>query len=185
MSLPVLHKDPFLPPLLFFCYINELSDGLQINPKLFVDDTSLFIIVQNIIKAINDLNNDLKKSTKRAVQWFHPPLTFNIISVAQTNFQNHLGTKLHKELNFKEHFSKVESKVNKTIGIIRKLQNVLLRLTLVTIYKVFIRPQLDYGDTIYAKGFNYSFRDKLESLQYNATVAIIGAIRVPSTQKNV
>ena len=30
-----------------------------------------------------------------------------------------------KELNFEEHLKKVESKVNKTIGIIRKLQNVL------------------------------------------------------------
>ena len=141
--------------------------------------------MQNIIKARNHLNNDLIKFTKRAVQWSHPLLTFNIISVAQTNFQNHLGTQLHKELNFEEHLSKVESKVNKTIGIIHKLQNLLLRLALLAIYKLFISSQLDYGDTIYDKGFNYSFHDKLESLQYNATVAINGAIRVAFTQKNI
>ena len=53
----------------------------------------------------------------------------------------------------------------KTIGIIRKLQNVLPRLTLLTIYKSFIRPHLDYGDIIYEKAFNEFFHVKLESLQ--------------------
>ena len=41
-----------------------LSDGLQCNPKLFADDTSLFATVHNIKKATNDLNNDLTKATK-------------------------------------------------------------------------------------------------------------------------
>ena len=35
-------------PLFFLIYINDLSDGLTSNPKLFADDTSLFSIVQNI-----------------------------------------------------------------------------------------------------------------------------------------
>ena len=53
----------------------------------------------------------------------------------------------------------------KTIGIIRKLQNVLSRLTLLTIYKSFNRPYLDYRDIIYEKAFNEFFQAKLESLQ--------------------
>ena len=72
---------------------------------------------------------------------------------------------LDKKLNFKEHLNKVESKVNKTIGIIRRLQKVLPRSTLLTIYKSFIRPHVDYGDIIYDKIFNQSFHAKLESLQ--------------------
>ena len=50
-------------------YINDISDGLQCNPKLFVDDTSLFSTVHNIIKATNGLNNNLVKITKWAFQW--------------------------------------------------------------------------------------------------------------------
>ena len=61
---------------------------------------------------------------------------------------------LDKKLHFEEHLNKVESKVNKTIGIIRKLQNVLRRSALFTIYKSFIRPHLDYGDIICDKAFN-------------------------------
>ena len=200
-------QGSLLGPLLFLIYINDLSDGLQCNPKLFADDTSLFAIVHNIKKATNDLNNYLTKIKKWAFQWkmsfnpdiskqaheiifsrkrfvsSDPPLTFNSITVAQTNSQKHLGIQLDKKLNFEENLEKVESKVNKTIGrIIRKLQNVLPRSALLTIYKPFSRLQLDYGDIIYDKAFNESFHAKLESLQYNATLAITGAIRVSSTE---
>ena len=39
-----------------------------------------------------------------------------------------------------------------------------------------------YEDIMYHKGFNESFHVKLESLQYNATLAITGAIRGSSTE---
>ena len=94
-----------------------------------------------------------------------------------------MGIQLDKKLNFEEQLKKVESNVNKTIGIIRKLQNVLPRSALLTICKSFIRPHLDYGDIIYDKPFNESFRAKLESLQYNTTLAITGPIRGSSTEK--
>ena len=52
-----------LGPLLFLIYINDLSDCLQINPKPSADDTSLYVTVDNINKATNDLNNDLTRIT--------------------------------------------------------------------------------------------------------------------------
>ena len=90
---------------------------------------------------------------------------------------------LDKKLNFEKHLSKVKSKVNKNIGIFCNLQNVRPRSALLTIYRSFIRPHLDYGDVIYDKAFNESFHAKLESLQYSATLAIAGAIRRSSTEK--
>ena len=35
---------------------------------------------------------------------------------------------------------------------------------LLTIYKTFIRPQLDYGDVIYDQHYNTSFHQKPESM---------------------
>ena len=61
-------QGSILGPLLFLIYINDLSDGLQCNPKLFADDTSLFATVHNIKKATNNLNNDLTEITKWAFQ---------------------------------------------------------------------------------------------------------------------
>ena len=47
----------------------------------------------------------------------------------------------------------------------------------VNIYKSFVRPHLDYGDVIYDKANVENFISKLESVQYNAGLAITGAIR--------
>ena len=85
----------------------------------------------------------------------------------------HLDTKL----NFQEHFENIMSKVDKTIGLLRKLQAVLPRPSLITIYNAFIRPHLDYGDIIYDQAHKESFCQKLESIRYNAALAITSAIR--------
>ena len=88
-----------------------------------------------------------------------------------------------KKLNFEEHLSKLESNVNKIVSIFCKLQNVLPRSGLFTIYKSFMRPHLHYGDILYDKAFNEYFHVKLKSLQYNTTLDINGAIRGSSTGK--
>ena len=64
-----------------------------------------------------------------------------------------------------------------------KLSNLLQRQALVTIYKAFIRPHLDYGDALYDQAFNNSFHAEMESIQYNACLAITGAIRGTSREK--
>ena len=65
----------------------------------------------------------------------------------------------------------------------RKLQNSLPRTTLITIYKAFARPHLDYGDILHDQTFNSSFHDRLESVQFNACLAITGANRGTSKEK--
>ena len=90
---------------------------------------------------------------------------------------------LDTKLDFKGHLKSIFDKVNKTIGLLRKLHNTLPRLPLLTIYKSFIRPHLDYDDIIYDQAYNVSFHQKLESLQYNWALAIMGTIRETSTEK--
>ena len=90
---------------------------------------------------------------------------------------------LDPKLDFNLHLNNVQSKVNKTIGLLCKLQNILPRESLVTIYKSFIRPRLDYGDIIYDWAYNSSFHQNIELTQYNAVLAITGAIRGTSKGK--
>ena len=42
------------------------------------------------------------------------------------------------------------------MGLIRKLQNVLSRRALITIYKTFVRPHLDYADVMYDEAYTKS-----------------------------
>ena len=117
------------------------------NVKLFADDTSLLPVDVNA--SAEELNNDLKKITKWAFQWTtslnpdprkqfqevifsrkikklpHPPLVFNNNNVLRTSSQKHLGVTLDVKLTFDEHLNNILNKVNKTKGLLRKLQNLL------------------------------------------------------------
>ena len=70
------------------------------------------------------------------------------------------------KLDFQGHLKNIYNKVNATIGLLRKPYDTYLsRLPLLTIYKSFIRPYLDYGDTIYDQAHTASFHQKIESVQ--------------------
>ena len=155
---------------MYLIYINDLYNNLALNPKLFLDDTSLFSVVKNVNALNIDLNNDLKKIGESAFQWkmsFNPdpnkqaqelifsckvqttnhlPLFFNENVVPKNTLQKHLGMFLDSKLNFSEHLKTIFQKTNKTIGLLRKLQTLLPRAPLITVYKSLIRPHLDYGD---------------------------------------
>ena len=90
---------------------------------------------------------------------------------------------LDARLTFEEHLKVITAKVNKTIGLLQKLQKILPRPALMTMYKAFVRPHLDYGDIIYDEAYNETFHQKLESIQYNAGLALLGAIRGSSREK--
>ena len=52
-----------------------------------------------------------------------------------------------------------------------------------TVYKAFVRLHLDYGDIFYDEAYNETFHQKLEFIQYNACLALYGAIRRPSRER--
>ena len=52
-----------LGPLLFLLFINDIVNGIDSNIRLFADDTSLFIIVDNAPYAAACLNFDLDRIT--------------------------------------------------------------------------------------------------------------------------
>ena len=68
------------------------------------------------------------------------------------------------------------------IGLIRRLSVNLPRIALLTIYKSFIIPHLDYGDILYDKPSNYNFQNKMEKVQYRACLALTGGIEGTSRE---
>ena len=169
---------------------------LSSSVKLFADDKSLFSVVHDVNASVRRLNDD------QAFQWKmsfnpepskqahevifsrkikklpHPSLVLNNNNVLQTSSQKHLGVTLDVKLTFDKHLSNVLNKVNKIIGLSRKLQTLLSRSTLITIYKAFVRPHLDYGYILFDQTDNSSFDKKLESMQYN------GCLNIPLLNAN-
>ena len=138
-------------------------------------------MVHSVNTTAKELNNDLVKISRWAYQWkmsfnpdpskqaqevifrrktkkeYHPALAFSNNNKSETNSQKHLGAVLNNRLSFEDHLKIILNKVNKTIGLLCKLHNILPRSALFTIYKSFIRPLLDYGDIIYNQPYNASF----------------------------
>ena len=107
----------------------------------------------------------------------HPPITSNNVPAKHVLFYKRLGLLLGAKLDFHEHISSILSKVNKLTAVLEKLQTVLPRHSLLTTNKAFIWPYLDYSDVVYDKIYNDSWHKKLESTQYNAALAITGAVQ--------
>ena len=104
------------------------------------------------------------------------PLSFNQSKVKILERHKQLGLILDTKLTQRTPWNKI-NKCNRIIGYINLLSLIIPRTCLLTFYKAFVRPYLDYADTIYDKPDSKSFKDWLEKIQYNVALAITGAIR--------
>ena len=114
--------------------------------------------------------------SRKSKEIYHAPLVFNNTSVSQSSSKKHLDVMLDSKLIFDKHLKMVSLKISKILGLLRKLHNLPPRSALITIDKAFVRSHLHYGDILYDQAYNMSFHHKLESIQYNACLAITGAI---------
>ena len=201
-----------LGPLLFLVYINDLEKGIKSTVKFFADDTSIYSIVHNPVLSAEELNHDLELINKWAHQWkmsfnpdpnkqaeeilfsnklkssVHPPIFFNNVEVKRVDNHKHLGLILDPRLTFSQHLTEKIATARKGIGIIKHLFSYLPLKSRDQIFKMHIRPHLDYCDFIYhipiksretsdfdiSRTLNYQM-NRLESIQYQAALAVSGA----------
>ena len=53
----------------FLVYINDLVENVNCDVKMFVDDTSLFLVVEDERRSADELNADLDRVRLWAWQW--------------------------------------------------------------------------------------------------------------------
>ena len=95
--------------------------------------------------------------SKKKIAQTHAIISLNNIQVERVPHQKHLGILLDEKLNFKQHVDNAILKMNNGIFVIKKLRHSLPRKSLLTIYKAFLRPLIDYGDIIHDQPQNESF----------------------------
>ena len=116
----------------------------------------------------------------KGVKPIHPPLSLGNDDVARKSKHKHLGLILDSKLDFKSHTKEAIQKARHGIGMIRYLSKYISRDVLDQIYKLYVRPHLDYGDIIYHKydpQMCLNFTQRLEQTQYCAALAVTGAWR--------
>ena len=124
-------QGSILGPLLFLIYINDIVVDIHSSIRLFTDDTSLYIIVDNPQQAANLLNADLAKIHLSASRWLvsfnpsksesmtlsrkhnkplHPPLNMAQLNINEVTSHKHLGLIFSDDGSWHEHIDHVKAK---------------------------------------------------------------------------
>ena len=168
-------------------------ENIMSNIKLFADDTSLYIEVDDPDVAVETLNLDLNMVQTWANQWLvkfsptktklltcsyrpkpHPDIKFADVTLADVECHKHLGLTLSKNLSWTSHISNIIKSVAPMADVLKGLKYEIDRKSLETIYFSFIRPKLEYGAHIWD---NCSKNDSemLEKFQLDMARIVSGA----------
>ena len=179
--------------------MNEIGSNI----RLFADDTSLFIIVENPYEAAMVLNSDLLKISRWANLWLvkfnpnknevmlftrkfdiqdHPPVIMMDQQIQDVQFHKHLGVYFSSDCSWHHHINYIKQKAWTRINVMRNLKFVLDRKSLETIYITFIRPLLEYADIIWDNCSDQEKKD-LEKIQTVAARIATGATKLVSIEK--
>lgn len=193
-------QGSILGPLLFLIYINDIVDDIHCKIRLFADDTSLYIIVDNPADASQLLNSDMEIIHQWAKQWlvkfnpaksesllfsrkinkpYHPPVVMDNQNITEVKTHTHLGLVFSGDCTWHEHLALIKAKAWQRINIMRKVKFVLDRKSLQTIYFSFIRPLLEYADVVWDNCTQYE-ANELEKIQIEAARIVTGATRLVS-----
>lgn len=196
-------QGSILGPILFLIYINDIVQDVCSNIRLFADDTSLYVIVEDPIHAANLLNHDLKLIHGWAKQWLvdfhpektesliiskrknkphHPPLHMGNTNIKEVDSHKHLGLTFSNDGSWNSHINIITEKAWKRIGSLRKNKFILDRRSLSKIYVTFIRPLLEYGNIIWTN-CTLECKRLLEKVQLEAARIVTGATKLSSIQK--
>ena len=193
-------QGSILGPLLFLIYINDIVNELQASVRLFADDTSLYIIVDNPNTAATILNHDLNRIDTWAAQWLvdfnaaktisqilslkrnpplHPPLYMNGIPISDASSHKHLGLTFTNNCNWAEHINNITAVAWTRLNLLRPLKFKINRHALEKIYISFIRPLLEYSDAVW-DNVSVERKKQLEAVHNEAARIITGGTKLCS-----
>ena len=195
-----------LGPLLFLIYINDLTENIKSQMRLFADDSFIFTPVTDVQVTHEQLVEDLEIISNWGYQWkmvfnpditkqavevifsvkrkkpIHPDLNFNGIPVAREDSTKHLGAHLDSRLNFSKHIAEAVRKATKGLSLLKYLSKYVPRKVLDLSYKLYVRPHLDYGDVIYHNQ-REDLMNLVEQVQYKAALIVTGCWQGTSREK--
>ena len=196
-------QGSILGPLLFLLYINDIVNQTNSNIRLFADDTSLYIIVESPVTAAQTLNSDLQGIHAWSTDWLvkfnpaktlamtitrktnsplHPTLYLDNTPIEETKTHKHLGLYLSSDCTWSEHITYICKTAWQRLNMLRGLKFKLKRHTLEKIYISFIRPLLEYSDTVW-DNCSQEQANKLEAIHNEAARIITGATKLCSIDR--
>ena len=182
-------QGSILGPLIFIIYVNDLF--LEIVNKeniiMYADDTLLMSSSSDINESVSKCQsmldaiikwcdkNKLTVNIKKTKCMFINSLnqTPNVVPMIKGNSLDvikhfeYLGMQIDDKLQMNRHVENMYKKARCKLGILYKIRRFIGYQTSILLYKVMIRPHLEYGDFIVGTA-NQNFINKLDRLQDKA-----------------
>ena len=163
---------------------------------LYADDTVIYYSSANLFDLESKLNSDLATISN----WFSSNLlTLNISKCNFVIFGNsrklklasdvslkvnstaidrsdsfkYLGVIINQTMSWSEHIDAISTKINKRIGMIRRIRHFLPPYAKLTLYNCLIIPLFDYGDTVWGDKNNDTLMGELQVLQNKAAKVLL------------
>jgi hypothetical protein len=181
-------------PLLFVIYINDLPEMVHNTLKLFADDTKLYSQVETE-EDCQQMQADIDALQLWSEKWLlkfhpqkckllrvgkgHPNFDYTMqdeagpVTLPQVEHEKDIGVYVDKDLRFKEHINTTVSKANRLVGLIRRSFVYIDIPTFRNLFKVIVRPHLEYGNLIWSPRTKMD-RDAIEGVQRRATKLVPG-----------
>lgn len=196
-------QGSILGPILFLLYINDIVRDIGCPIRLFADDTSLYIVVDSPLSAADLLNSDLRRISNWAATWLvdfnasktvsmtisrktnppqHPPLLMNNAILTETDTHKHLGIIFSNSGTWSDHIQTIASKAMTRLNLMRTLKFKVSRMALERMYISFIRPLLEYSDSVWDNCSNET-KKQLDAIHIEAARIITGATKLCSVNK--
>ena len=167
-----------LGPLLFILYINDMENALNFTkPKLFADDSNLFLFHKDIKTLFSNANKDLQSlsewlianklslsvgndkdsrytifsPTKLPQTTVLPKLHVGDKEIPRATSVKYLGLHIDENLNFKCHIDQLKNKIKKYTSLFYAIRHKLPKNCLRVLYHSFIFNNIYYCAEIYGR----------------------------------
>ncbi|KAJ3659737.1 hypothetical protein Zmor_011411 [Zophobas morio] len=186
-----------LGPVLFVLYISDLSRLLKSDHAFYADDLKIFNYPNSSYNIlIEDLNTVLQwcdlwlipiKKEKCVILHLgakNPCLNYRIGNdlIKAVDKYVDLGITIQSDLKWSHHSLKTVKKTNITMYLLRKAFQSLSKESFLTLYKSYVRPQLEYASVVWCP-FLQKDIELLERAQRRATKTVASLHNLPYSQR--
>ena len=173
-----------LGPLLFIIYINDFSNVLtKLKSVHYADDTTLYFSGGSVEEVVDVVNGELKevdswlicnrlsinfKKTHYMIisnrNVYNMDLNLRNKRLKKCSVVKLLGIWIDDRLNFREHVNKTVSKLSRSIGVLRRVSNVLPPDIMIRLYYSMMYPYIIYAVTAWGNS-SIGNSNKIERMQ--------------------
>jgi len=188
-----------LGPALFLLYINNISDGIRSDLRLFADDSIVYreinsntdhLILQQDLEHLKDwahrwqMDFNISKCFLLSITLKKQPSDFTYIlsgqTITRTDSHPYLGINIDSKLSWRPHVNEVTAKASRLLGLLQRTLGPCKRQVKETAYRALVRPRLEYGAAAWNPHTNLHV-DKLEKVQRSAARFVVGDHRRTSS----